>query len=150
MILFSSARFAAYFCTVFMRRSFLMMVDFLAIGSDSSPLRPQREVERLEQRAALLIRPRSRRDRDIHAPHRVDLVVVDLGEDDLLADADVVVALAVERARRKSAEVADARDRDVDQPIEELVHPLATQRDLAADRETLANLEARDRAAGPR
>jgi hypothetical protein len=45
------------------------------------------------------------------------------------------------------AEVAHARQRDVHQPVEELVHPLAAQRDLAADRLVLAQLEGRDRLA---
>ena len=50
------------------------------------------------------------RDRHVEAANLVDLVVVDLGEDDLLADADRVVAAAVERRRLQAAEVADPRD----------------------------------------
>src|SRR5690606_29022227 len=107
--------------------------------------RAQREPERLEQRSPVGVVPCRRRDADVQAANRVDLVVVDLRENDLLPDTDVVVALPVERARREPAEIADTRNRDVDQPIEELVHPLAAQRDLAADRHALADLEARDR-----
>ena len=55
---------------------------------------------------------RGRRDRDVEAPHLVDRVVVDLREDDLLPDAERVVAAAVERARVQAAEVADPGDRD--------------------------------------
>src|ERR671914_483483 len=51
----------------------------------------------------------------------IDAVVVDLREDDLLADAERVVAAAVERARAQPAEVAQARQGDRDQPVEELV-----------------------------
>src|SRR5688572_31940381 len=58
---------------------------------------PERKVERLEQRAAALVVARRGRDRDVHAPHLVDLVVRDLGVDDLFLDAEAVVALAVER-----------------------------------------------------
>ena len=36
-------------------------------------------------------------DRDVHAADGVDLVVVDLGEDELLGDAERVVAATVER-----------------------------------------------------
>src|SRR3954453_1182792 len=105
--------------------------------------------ERLEQRVRLGVGLGGGRDRDIEAADRVDRVVVDLGEDDLLADAEVVVAPAVERPRRQAAEVADPRDRDGHQAVEELVRALATQRDRKADRHLLANLELRDRLARP-
>ena len=78
----------------------------------------------------------------------VDLVVLDLGEDDLFLDADVVVAAAVERAARDAAEVAHARQRDGDEAVEELVHAHAAQRDHRADGHVLADLEVRDRLAG--
>ena len=71
----------------------------------------------------------------------------DLREDDLFLHAEAVVAAAVEGARRHAAEVADARHRHVDQPVEELVHARAAQRDLAADRAAVADLEGRDRLA---
>ena len=58
-------------------------------------------------------------------------VVVDLREDDLLPDAEGEVAAPVERVRVDAAEVADARHRDRHQPVEELVHAGAAQRDLA-------------------
>src|SRR5690606_28343566 len=58
-------------------------------------------------------------------------------------NTNVVVALAVERPRREAAKIADTRNRDVDQPVQELVHPLPPQRHLAADRKALADLEAR-------
>ena len=47
--------------------------------------------------------------------------------------------------RVEPAEIADARQRDRHQTIEELVHALAAQRDLAADRHAFAQLELRDR-----
>src|SRR4051812_13576147 len=58
--------------------------------------------ERLEQGVGLGVGRRARRDRDVEAADRIDRVVVDLGEDDLLADAEVVVAAAVEGARRQA------------------------------------------------
>src|SRR5262245_57364160 len=107
----------------------------------------EREAERGEQRARLVVRLRGRGDGDVHAPERVDLVVLDLREDDLFLEAQAVVAAAVERAVGNAAEVADARHRDVHQAVEELVHARAAQRHHAADRETGAQLEVGDRAA---
>src|SRR5262249_48146698 len=78
----------------------------------------------------------------------LDVVVVDLREDDLLADADRVVAAPVERLRREAPEVADARDRDRDEPVEELPHAVAAQRDARTDRHAFAELETGDRLAG--
>jgi hypothetical protein len=62
------------------------------------------------------------RDDDVHAPHLVDLVIVDLREHDVLLQAHGVVAAAIERLGVQAAEVADARQRDRDQTVEELVH----------------------------
>src|SRR5690606_21322640 len=80
--------------------------------------------------------------------HGVDLVVFDLGEDDLFLHADVVVPATVERAARHAAEVAHPGEGDRHQAIEELVHPPAAQGDHAPDGIALADLEARDRLAG--
>ena len=52
-----------------------------------------------------------------------------------------IVAAAVEALAVHAAEVADARQGDVDQAVEEFVHLVAAQRDLAADRHVLAQLE---------
>src|SRR5918911_4309135 len=107
----------------------------------------ERHPERPQQRAALLVVAGRRDHRDVHSLDLLDLVVVDLGEDDLLADAERVVALAVEGLRRHALEVADARQRDVHEPVEELVRAVAAQRDHRADRLALAQLEVRDRLA---
>src|SRR5205807_3876524 len=82
---------------------------------------------------------------DVHAPDLVDLVVIDLGEDDLFLQAQRVIAAAVERTRIEPAEIADARKGDRHQTIEELVHAVAAQGDLAADRHAFAQLELGDR-----
>src|SRR2546430_5992032 len=88
-----------------------------------------------------------RSDGDVHAPDLIDLVVLDFGENDLLLHAQRVVALAVESARRHAAEVADARHRDVDEAVEELVHASPAQRHLGAYGQPGADLERRDRLA---
>src|SRR6185437_10358961 len=72
----------------------------------------------------------------------------DLREDDLLAHSHRVVAASVERARVETAEVADTRDRDRHQTVEELPHPRAAQGDRHADGHSVADLEARDGLAG--
>src|SRR5690606_32037349 len=75
-------------------------------------------------------------------------VVADLGEHDLLLETHRIVAAAVERTRVEPAKVADAGHRDGHETVEELVHALPAQGDLAADRHALAQLELRDRLLG--
>src|SRR5574337_138830 len=70
----------------------------------------ERKAEGAQQCLALVIGLRARRDADVQPADRIDLVVVDLGEDDLLLHADVVVAAAVERAARYAAEVARSEE----------------------------------------
>ena len=108
----------------------------------------ERHPKRLEQRERLGVGLGRRGDRHVEAAHLVDRVVVDLGEDDLLAHADRVVAATIERARVEAAEVADTRDRDRGEAIEELPHARAAQRDGHADGHAIADLEGGDRLAG--
>src|SRR6476469_6440293 len=75
----------------------------------------------------------------------MDVVVVDLGENDLIANAHREVPAAVERARVDPPEVADSRQRYRHQAVVELVHAVAAERHLAADGHALAQLEAGDR-----
>src|SRR4029079_3382856 len=107
----------------------------------------ERQAEGLEQRAGVVVVLGRGRDRHVETADLLDVVVVDLREDDLLAHAERVVAAAVERARVEPAEVADARQRDRDEPVEELVHARAAERHLRADRHALADLELRARLA---
>ena len=102
----------------------------------------------LQQRLCFGIRRCRGADDDVHAPDVVDLVVLDLGEDDMLFDAHGEVATAIERLAGDAAEVADARHCDRDHAVEEVVHPVAAQRYLAADRHAVAQLEAGDGLAG--
>src|SRR2546430_6140249 len=113
-----------------------------------TPSGRERQPEPGEECSGLLVVRRSRRDRDVEAANLVDAVVVDLREDDLLADAERVVPTTVERVGAQPAEVADARQRDRDEPVEELPHPVAAQRDARADRHAVADLELRDRLPG--
>src|SRR5262249_35934285 len=96
----------------------------------------------------LLVGLRAGADRDVHAPDIGGLVVIDLGEDDVLLDADGVVAAPVKALGRQPAEIAHARQCDVDQAVDELVHARLAQRHLAADRWAVTHLERGDRFPG--
>src|SRR4051794_38961678 len=77
---------------------------------------------RLQQRTCVVVGLGGRRDRDVETTDLLDVVVVDLREDDLLPDAHRVIAAPVEGVRVQAAEVTDARERDRDEAVEELVH----------------------------
>src|SRR4051794_17589897 len=115
----------------------------------SCSVRREREPESAQERECLLVRLRGGRDRDVEAANLLDVVVVDLRKDDLLGDAERVVAAAVEGARVEPAEVADPWQRDRHETVEELVHVRASERHAGADRHPLADLELRDRLACP-
>src|SRR6202000_730860 len=91
-----------------------------------------------------------RGDGDIHTAQRVDLIEVDFREDDLFLDTEVVITTAIEGTAGDTTEVARTRQRDVDQAVQEFPHLGTTERDLAADRPTVADLERSDRHAGLR
>src|SRR3954451_3226302 len=65
---------------------------------------------------------------DVHALDEGHLVGVDLGEHLLLGQPQAVVAVPVEALGVDAAEVADTRQGDADQAVEELVHAPAAQR----------------------
>src|SRR3989454_3516821 len=103
-----------------------------------------------EEHLRVLVRAGRRDDVDIHAADLVHLVVDDLRQDQLLAEAEGIVAPAVEALGRYAPEVAHPRQGDVDEAVEELVHPRPPERHLRADGDTLAQLEVRDRLLRPR
>src|SRR5487761_1917293 len=111
-----AARFFAYFATSFSRLYWRLISASFDMAES---LVPERKLERGEQRLRFGVGLRGRRDRDVHAPDRVDLVVLDLREDDLLLDAHVVIAATVEAAARHAAEVAHAGQRHRHQAVEE-------------------------------
>src|SRR5579871_1796657 len=105
---------------------------------------PHRKTHQAQQLRGLLVGPRRRHDGNVHPADLVDLVVLDLREDELLPDADVHAPAAVQRPARQPLEVLDARQADVEQLVQKLVHALTAQRHLAADRVPRAQLERRD------
>src|SRR5215470_18656471 len=154
MIAFNRSRLAAAFFTIRLRRLFFSTELFFAmLGSWVSAFErlwfsvslPEREIESGQQGPRLVVGVGRGADGDVHATGLRDLVEIDLGENDVLLDAERVVAAAVEALRIEAAEVAHAGQRDVHQAIDEIVHARLAQRDLAADRLVLAQLEGRDR-----
>jgi hypothetical protein len=121
--------------------------DFLATTGSSGASSGEREPERRRSAARSSSRLRVV-DRDVEAADGWIVVVVDLREDDLLADPEREVAAAVERVRVEAAEVADAG-----QAIEisrsrnsHMRSPRSVT--LRADGHALADLEPGDRRAG--
>src|SRR5713226_9108759 len=100
--------------------------------------------EARQQAARLVVCAGCRHDRHFQPAELVDLVVVDLGEHDLLPEAKRVVAAPVESLGAHAAEVADAGERDVEQLVEEEPHAPSPQRGLDANRLTGAQLEGGD------
>src|SRR5450759_24252 len=127
---------------------FLLLFLYQGFLSQVSPSLSgfEREAQLLEQGLALFVASRRGDHGDSHAPELVDLVVVDLREDQLLGQAERVVAAAVERLPGEPPEVAHPGERDREQPVQELVHPVSAQRDLASHRHAGAKLEAGHRA----
>src|SRR5690606_37511762 len=113
-------------------------------------LRLEREAEGTEQSPTLVVRLSGGHDRDVEAADAVDLVLVDLVEDRLLGDTEGVVAVAVELVGVETAEVADARQRERQEAVEELPRAVTAEGDVRADRHALAQLELRDRLASLR
>src|SRR5450756_1667318 len=83
--------------------------------------------EELQKFPGLLIGLRRRHDADLQPAETVDLVVIDLGERELLAHPETVVAAPVERLGR------DARERQNSEALHEVPHPLAAEGHLGAD-----------------
>src|SRR5690348_9825597 len=100
--------------------------------------------ESCQEAARLVVRAGGGDDRDLQPAQLVDLVVVDLREHDLLAHAERVVAAAVEAVRAHAAEVSDARQRDVQELVQEVPHAAPAKGRLDADRLARPKLERRD------
>src|SRR5207244_2940481 len=96
---------------------------------------PEREPELREQRPRLVVGAGGGHEGHLETPRLVDLVVFDLGKDELLAQPQRVVAVSVEAARRDPPEVTDPGQRHRDQLVDELVHPGGPQGDLDPDRQ---------------
>ena len=98
-----------------------------------------------EERLGFGFRFCRRDDRNRETKHVLQIFVRSLGENGVFFDTDGEIAHVVNRLGGEAAEVARARERDVDELVEEVVHPRATKRDLEADGVTFAHFEGRDR-----
>src|SRR5436189_1367181 len=153
MMAFSRVRFGAAFLVIRLRRLFFSIELFFAmLGSWVSAFErlvsvslPEREIECGQQGSRFVVGRRRGAYRDVHAPRFAHLVEIDLGENDVFLDAERIVAAAIEALRVEAAEVAHARQRHIDQTVDEFIHLGLAQRDLAADRLVFAQLEGRNR-----
>src|SRR3954470_2354020 len=115
MMAFRRARLGAAFLVIRLRRLFFSIELFFAmLGSWVSAFEvlvsnslPEREIESGQQRSGFVVGARGGANRDVHAPRLAHLVEVDLGENDVLLDAERVISAAVEALRVQAAEVAD-------------------------------------------
>src|SRR5207302_4142736 len=82
---------------------------------------PEREIECGQQCSGFVVGPRRGAHRDVHAPCFPHLVEVDFGENDVLLDAERIVATAVKTLRVEAAEIPHALQRNVDETIDEIV-----------------------------
>src|SRR5665213_323643 len=110
-IFFSSARLVAYCATSFSR--FLFRLIWLVFAMAASITR-EGELEAFEQRLGFLVGLRGCVEHDVHAPHRLRLVVVDFQEHDMFLHAHGIVAATVEALGIDAAEVAHAGQRHRD------------------------------------
>src|SRR5471030_549834 len=140
MMAFSVARLPANlfarstrFCSRLISASFAMI--FLV---------PEREFKGGEQSFRFVVGLGGRGDRNIHTTQRIDLVVLDFREDDLLFDTDVVVTTTIERTAIDTTEIANARQSHGNEAIQELVHASAAQGDHGTDRVAFTDFETRD------
>src|SRR5690606_18877586 len=137
MIALSATRLAAYFATILARfASRLISASFAMFPSVL-----ERELESGQKRLGFRIRLRSGGNADVHTAQRIDLVVLDFRENNLFLETDVVVATTVKTLAGDAAEVADTRQCDGDQAIQEFVHGGTTQGNHATDRITFTDLE---------
>jgi len=83
-------------------------------------------------------------DGDGEAEHVFQVFIRSFGEDGVLFYADGDIPHIVDRLRREAAEVARARKRDMDELVEEVIHPRAAKRRLEPDGVAFADLERSD------
>src|SRR3990167_2765680 len=108
----------------------------------------EREFEGAQQSTTLIIRTRSGSQGNVQTTQGIDLVVIDFRENDLLFHAHAVVATAIEGLGIQAAEVANPRQGNGQQTIQEFVHTIAAQGYLDANRPAFTQLETCNRLTG--
>src|SRR5574343_1929825 len=107
----------------------------------------ERELEGRQQSLGFRIGLRSGRDADIHTTESIDLVVLDFRENNLLFHTHVVVTLTIKALAGDTAEVANTRQGDCHQAIQEFEHTRPAKGNHTANRVAITNLESGDRLA---
>src|SRR6185295_9458941 len=102
----ATAQFAAIAMPPFELQLLTLFCD-LRSGRHSSLLARERHAELAQHVQRTLVIAGRRHDGDVHSLGLLDLVVVHLGEDQMVANAQRIVAPAVEALARNAAEVAD-------------------------------------------
>src|SRR5215470_19137924 len=95
----ASLRRLSFFSTELFFAILFSLLSSPRLRGPKGPSLPERKIERGQQRPRLVVGLGRGADHDVHAPDLRRLVVVDLGEDDVLLDADGVIATAVEALR---------------------------------------------------
>ena len=93
--------------------------------------------EKSEELASLFVGMGGSGDDNVQAANFINFIVVDFGENELFLDAEGVIASAVEGIAIDASEVADARESDIHELIEEIIHTGTAQGDFATDSHTL-------------
>src|SRR3989441_8611261 len=104
----------------------------------------------LQQRSRLIITAGSGHDGGVHALQLVHLGIINLRKNQLVVQAQCVVAATIERLGGNSAKVAHPGQHHVYQAIKKLVHAVAAQGYHGANRHPRAHFECRNRFLGPR
>src|SRR5690606_3576076 len=86
-------------------------------------------------------------DSDVHTTYAVNLVHIDFMEHRLFGQTESVVAIAIELAIAQAAEVADTRQCQGDQAVNEFPHAIVTQGGVGTNWHAFAQLELCDRLA---
>src|SRR3954471_3870312 len=118
MIAFNSARLAAYFFTKVARFASRLISASFAMATSVS----ERKFKCGEKRFCFCVGLRCCRDTDIHTTQRVNLVVLNFGENDLLFHTDIVVTATIECTTRHTPEITHTRQRNGNETVKEFVH----------------------------
>src|SRR5690606_7444920 len=98
----------------------------------------KRHPEFLQELVAFFIGLGSRDERNVHPADLIYFVNRDFRENDLFLHAQRVITTSVKPLGTHTTEVANARQRDVHQAIQEFIHPVTTQGYPNADRHVLS------------
>ncbi len=88
-------------------------------------------------------------NRYVQTANLIDLVVINLGKNDMLPDPEGVIAAPVKPLGRDAAKVSNPGQGDIDQSRQEMIHPVTAQGDPAADGHPLTELKPGNGLLGP-